>query len=65
MEKEIGSLEAGKKGDLVLIGLDAPNTVPMYDVYAQLAVRVEGNDVETGHHRRPRRDARQKTAYRG
>src|SRR6266851_4182040 len=37
MEKEIGSLEAGKKADLILIGLDAPNAVPMYDVYAQLA----------------------------
>src|SRR5712664_2761795 len=28
MEKEIGSLEAGKKADLILIGLDAPNAVP-------------------------------------
>src|SRR5882762_10460699 len=47
MEKEIGSLEAGKKADLVLIGLDAPNTVPMYDVYAQLAYALKGSDVET------------------
>src|SRR5580693_7109299 len=29
MEKEIGSLEAGKKADLILIGLDEPNAVPM------------------------------------
>src|SRR5712664_3612328 len=28
MEKEIGSLAAGKKADLSLIGLDAPNAVP-------------------------------------
>jgi len=47
MEKEIGSLEAGKKADLVLIGLDAPNAVPMYDVYAQLAYALKGSDVET------------------
>ena len=47
MEKEIGSLEAGKKADLVLIGLDEPNAVPMYDVYAQLAYALKGNDVET------------------
>ncbi|PYU82186.1 MAG: amidohydrolase [Acidobacteria bacterium] len=47
MEKEIGSLEAGKKADLLLIGLDAPNAVPMYDVYAQLAYALKGGDVET------------------
>ena len=47
MEKEIGSLEAGKKADLILVGLDAPNAVPMYDIYAQLAYALKGNDVET------------------
>src|SRR5450755_3253943 len=30
MENEIGSLEPGKKADLILISLDAPNAVPMY-----------------------------------
>jgi len=47
MEKEIGSLETGKKADLILIGLDAPNAVPMYDIYAQLAYALKGSDVET------------------
>jgi 5-methylthioadenosine/S-adenosylhomocysteine deaminase len=47
LEKEIGSLEAGKKADLILIGLDAPNAVPMYDVYSQLAYALKGSDVET------------------
>ncbi len=47
MDKEIGSLEAGKKADLIVIGLDAPNAVPMYDVYAQLAYSLKGSDVET------------------
>jgi 5-methylthioadenosine/S-adenosylhomocysteine deaminase len=47
MEKEIGSLEAKKKADLVLIGLDEPNAVPMYDVYAQIAYSLKGSDVET------------------
>ena len=47
MEKEIGSLEAGKKADLILIGLDEPNAVPMYDVYAQIAYSLKGSDVET------------------
>jgi len=47
MEKEIGSLETGKKADLIVIGLDEPNAVPMYDVYAQLAYSLKGSDVET------------------
>jgi 5-methylthioadenosine/S-adenosylhomocysteine deaminase len=47
MEKEIGSLEVGKKADLILISLDAPNAVPMYDVYAQIAYSLKANDVET------------------
>jgi 5-methylthioadenosine/S-adenosylhomocysteine deaminase len=47
MEKEIGSLESGKKADLIVIGLDRPNAVPMYEVYAQLAYALKGNDIET------------------
>jgi 5-methylthioadenosine/S-adenosylhomocysteine deaminase len=47
MEKEIGSLEPGKKADLILISLDKPNAVPMYDVYAQIAYALKGSDVET------------------
>jgi 5-methylthioadenosine/S-adenosylhomocysteine deaminase len=46
-EKEIGSIEAGKKADLILISLDEPNAVPMYDVYAQIAYSLKGSDVET------------------
>jgi len=47
MEKEIGSLEQGKKADLILIGLDKPNAVPMYDIYAQIAYSLKASDVET------------------
>lgn len=47
MEKEIGSLEVGKKADIILIGLNEPNAVPMYDVYAQLAYALKASDVET------------------
>jgi 5-methylthioadenosine/S-adenosylhomocysteine deaminase len=47
MEKEIGSLETGKKADLVLIRLDAPNAVPMYDIYAQLSYALKSSDVDT------------------
>jgi 5-methylthioadenosine/S-adenosylhomocysteine deaminase len=47
MEKEIGSLVAGKKADLIVISLERPNSVPMYDVYAQLAYALKGSDVES------------------
>src|SRR5450631_1599643 len=47
MEKEIGSLEKGKKADLILISLDEPNAVPMYDVYAQIAYSLKASDVGT------------------
>ncbi len=47
LEKEIGSLEVGKKADLVLIGLNEPNAVPMYDIYAQIAYSLKGGDVDT------------------
>ncbi|PYX37815.1 MAG: amidohydrolase [Acidobacteria bacterium] len=47
MEKEIGSLEAGKKADLIVIALDTPNADPMYEPYAQLAYALKGSDVQT------------------
>src|SRR5579863_9699966 len=47
LEKEIGSLEAGKKADIILIGLDTPNAVPMYDVYSQLVYALKASEVET------------------
>jgi 5-methylthioadenosine/S-adenosylhomocysteine deaminase len=47
MEKEIGSLEVGKKADIILISLNEPNAVPMYDEYAQLAYALKASDVET------------------
>jgi 5-methylthioadenosine/S-adenosylhomocysteine deaminase len=47
LEKEIGSLEAGKKADLILISLDEPNAVPMYSVYSQIAYSLKTSDVQT------------------
>jgi 5-methylthioadenosine/S-adenosylhomocysteine deaminase len=46
MDKEIGSLEAGKKADLALISLHEPNAVPMYDIYAQIAYSLKASDVD-------------------
>jgi 5-methylthioadenosine/S-adenosylhomocysteine deaminase len=47
MEKEIGSLETGKKADLVVLNLDVPNAVPMYDVYSQVVYALKASEVET------------------
>ncbi|HTZ31125.1 MAG TPA: amidohydrolase [Methylomirabilota bacterium] len=47
MEKEIGSLETGKKGDFVVLNLDVPNAVPMFDVYSQIVYALKASEVET------------------
>ena len=47
LEREIGSLEKGKKADAILISLDEPNAVPIYDIYAQLAYALKASDVKT------------------
>lgn len=46
LEKEIGSLEIGKKADMILIDLDKPHLIPVHDIYSTLAYSVNGADVE-------------------
>jgi 5-methylthioadenosine/S-adenosylhomocysteine deaminase len=46
MEKEIGSLEPGKRADMITVRLDAPHAVPLYNVYSQLVYALKGSDVE-------------------
>ncbi len=47
LEKEIGSLEAGKRADLIVVRRDAPHAVPFYDVYSQIVYTLKASDVET------------------
>jgi 5-methylthioadenosine/S-adenosylhomocysteine deaminase len=47
MEKEIGSLETGKKADFVILNLHVPNAVPMFDVYSQIVYALKASEVET------------------
>jgi 5-methylthioadenosine/S-adenosylhomocysteine deaminase len=47
MEKDLGSLESGKKADVVILTLDVPNAVPMYDVYSQIVYAIKASEVET------------------
>jgi len=47
LQNEIGSIEAGKKADIVLLNMDKPHLVPLYDVYSHLVYAVNGSDVDT------------------
>jgi 5-methylthioadenosine/S-adenosylhomocysteine deaminase len=47
MEKEIGSLEVGKKADFVVLNLNVPNAVPMFDAYSQIVYALKASEVET------------------
>src|SRR5262249_12162022 len=43
----VGSLEPGKRADVVIVELDEDNLVPLYDVVSHLAYAVEAADVRT------------------
>src|SRR5438270_3157547 len=45
MEKEIGSLEPGKRADLITVNLDQPRGVPVYDVYSAIVYALKAADV--------------------
>ncbi len=47
MDKKIGSLEAGKQADVVLIGTGATHSTPLYNVYSQLVYALNAHDVRT------------------
>jgi len=47
LAKEIGSIEVGKKADLILVDLSKPHLKPLHDIYASLVYAVHGNDVDT------------------
>jgi 5-methylthioadenosine/S-adenosylhomocysteine deaminase len=47
LEKEIGSLEPGKRADLIIVGLGGPHQVPVYNLHSQLVYATEASDVKT------------------
>jgi 5-methylthioadenosine/S-adenosylhomocysteine deaminase len=47
IDKLVGSLEGGKKADLILVDTGGPHATPMYDVYSQLVYALRGSDVKT------------------
>ena len=46
-EKEVGSIEAGKRADLVLVDLKKPHLVPYRDVVSNVVYAAMGSDVDT------------------
>jgi len=46
LEKEIGSLEVGKRADLLLIERDSLNQIPLYNIYSDLVYATKASDVE-------------------
>jgi 5-methylthioadenosine/S-adenosylhomocysteine deaminase len=47
LEKLIGSLEVGKRADIVIVDADNLNQTPVYNVYSSLVYATKGNDVNT------------------
>lgn len=47
MEKEIGSLEPGKKADIIIVDMRKPHLMPIINPIANLIHSGNGNDVET------------------
>jgi len=45
LEKEIGSLEIGKRADMILVRIDRPNAVPLYDPISQMVYALKAEDV--------------------
>jgi len=47
LEDVTGSLEVGKKADIILLDLDKPHLTPIYSEYSHLAYAAGGADVDT------------------
>lgn len=47
LDKQIGSLETGKKADVIMVDTRAPHATPMYNVYSELVYALKASDVRT------------------
>jgi len=47
MGDSTGSLEAGKKADIIVIDIRRPHLIPMYNIYSHLVYAATGSDVVT------------------
>jgi cytosine/adenosine deaminase-related metal-dependent hydrolase len=47
LERQIGSLEVGKKADLIVVDTSGAHATPMYDVYSAIVYALKSSDVRT------------------
>jgi 5-methylthioadenosine/S-adenosylhomocysteine deaminase len=47
LEREIGSLEVGKRADIVIVDADSLHQTPLYNIYSQLVYSTKASDVRT------------------
>ena len=47
LDKIIGSLESGKRADIVIVDADELNQTPLYNIYSSLVYATKANDVRT------------------
>lgn len=47
IDDRVGSLEAGKLADIVLVDIRAPELTPLYNVYSHLVFAIKGGHVAT------------------
>lgn len=47
LQKEIGSIEVGKKADVILVGLKKPHLIPAFNPVSNLVYAAGGSDVDT------------------
>jgi 5-methylthioadenosine/S-adenosylhomocysteine deaminase len=47
LEEQIGSLEKGKRADVIILNLRKPHLVPLYDYYSHLVYSAKGSDVQS------------------
>jgi 5-methylthioadenosine/S-adenosylhomocysteine deaminase len=47
LEKTVGTLEAGKKADIILLDFKKPHLTPVHDPYANIVYSAHGSDVDT------------------
>jgi 5-methylthioadenosine/S-adenosylhomocysteine deaminase len=47
LDKFIGSIETGKQADIILVDMNQPHLIPLYNCYSQLVYAARGADVKT------------------
>lgn len=47
LDKIIGSIETGKRGDIAIVDLDSLHQTPMYNIYSHLVYTTKASDVRT------------------